>query len=120
MFTGNFKNNEKQGYHWYHSRCLERFNNYLDDKKEYKEVVYHPDGSFRWIINYCKNMMIGTAEFYKDSFNNVKYLEIPVQKGEVNGLCSIIQLQWIYTISGCYKKWSSILVYTRHITIMDV
>ena len=59
---------------------LERFNNYLDDKKEYKEVVYHPDGSFRWIINYCKNTMIGTAEFYKDSFNNVKYLEIPSKK----------------------------------------
>ena len=74
-------------------RCLERFNNYLDDKKEYKEVVYHPDGSFRRIINYCKNMTIGTAEFYKDSFNNVKYAEIPVQKGEVNGL-------EYYTITG--------------------
>ena len=45
MFTGNFKNNHRQGYHyWYHSNgCLERFNKYIDDKKEYKEVVYHPD-----------------------------------------------------------------------------
>ena len=105
MFTGNFKNNHRQGYHyWYHSNgCLERFNKYVDDKKEYKEVVYHPDGSFRWIINYYKNNITGTAEFYKDSFNNVKYLEIPVKQGEINGLVVLYNFNGFIQYQGIIK-----------------
>ncbi len=99
MFSGNYLNNLRRGYHfWYHSTgALERFNYYIDDKKHGKEVSYHPDGSFRWIINYDNNKIVGRAVFYKDTFDNLKYLDIPIKNGEVNGLIVI------YNFNGFIK-----------------
>lgn len=102
MYKGNYFMDLKRGYHyWYHfNGLLERFTFYIDNKKQGKEVVYHPDGSFRWIINYNDNKIDGTAEFYKDTFENLKHIEIPIKNNVVNGLFVLYNMNGLIQYQG--------------------
>ncbi len=106
MYTGNYEYNFKQGYHfWYHfNGSLERFNYYNNNKKQGKEIVYHPDGSFKWIINYENNDIVGTCEFFKDIFENIKYIEIPIENNNVNGLIVIYNFNGFIQYQGIIKN----------------
>ena len=105
MYTGNYCNNDKIGYHyWYHCNgSLERFNRYIKNKKQDKEIVYHPSGSFKSIIKYFDNQPTGVCEFFKDSFDNIKYIEIPVKNGRVNGLIVLYNYNGFIQYQGYIK-----------------